>query len=181
MQRIGNLIDLNSSTTKTKKNPFDISADDVDKVMAWHKIIEGVYNCKPLPTEGVVAWVATLGHCKKPIMDQVVAHWIREERLAPKPSDLLGLYREFFSTHASEHKLNKLYDDDNPCPYCLNCGWVRIYYTSDPTDTYNSGVVGCSCDKNTGWIQKFLQDDKYEWNEKGRGFITKWVGSKASL
>lgn len=152
-----------------KPQEYQFSDADVDKVTNWHKVLEGVYNVRPLPPAGLIAWVNTLGHCDNQIMGQIIKGWVAEEPQAPKPADLTRLYRQYRDNMRSEEsRRRKELGIDEDCPYCYGTKWIRLYRGKE------EGVVPCSC-QQTGYLKILLTDGKWEWVDSKRGFVMKWI------
>lgn len=158
----------------------------VDKILAWHRILEGVYNVRPLPDPGLIAWVSALQYCKQSIMDQAIREWINEHNTAPKPADLLSAYyaiidKQEWAQKCREHENIRLDADGKvlyKCPYCRDIGYFA-QFCGGISDTYNTKMYRCSCNKNEGNLAKALADARWEFDFNAGGFVRRktWVGN----
>lgn len=158
----------------------------IDKVKAWHQVLEGVYNIRPLPPAGVIAWVSVLQECKQGIMDAVIRDWVRENSTAPKPADLLREYRYITAANRQQQKSdaqrNMRFDADGEplynCPYCRDTGFFLQYYGQNADDSYHSRAYQCSCDQRSGILSEALNDGRWEFDFSAWGFVRRksWVG-----
>lgn len=162
---------------------FDEKA--IDKVKAWHQVIEGVYNVRALPPAGVIAWVSVLHDCQQATMDAVIRDWVRENSIAPKPADLLREYRLVRDSQAQQQKEDAhrdiRFDADGEriynCPYCRDTGFFMQYYGVDASDTYHSRAYVCSCDQRSGILSEALNDMRWKFDFSAGGFVRRraWV------
>ena len=177
MQQIGEV--TNVIAYQPPQQAINVKPEDVDKVMSWHKIIEGVYNVRALPEAGVIAWVATLGNCDGSIMSQIIKGWVAEQAQAPKPADLLKLYREYKANQQATEASQKILNRDNTvkCKYCQDQHYFRVYLGKDEKDTYNTNCYRCSC-CGDGELEKILADKDFIYSETAKGFVRNnhWIG-----
>lgn len=176
MERIGNNQDV--ITYQPPQQALNIKPADVDKVLAWHKIFEGVYNVRALPEAGVIAWVGTLGHCDNQIMSQIIKGWLSEQSQAPKPADLLKLYREYRANQKAAEASQKIINRyEVKCKYCQDQKYFKVFLGKDEKDTYNTCCYKCSC-CGEGQLEKILAETDFVFSETAKGFVrnNQWIG-----
>jgi hypothetical protein len=176
MQKI-NTIDI---SIEQEQEQNTVKPEDVDKITVWHKFLEGTFNCRPLPTEGLIVWVSTLGHCDNKTMLNVIKDWAKYNNAAPKPSDLLARYNEYKRSEPAK-KETKIIDGEvvYNCPYCHDTGWFTTYYgdTEKHGSLAESYVCKCEHDPKFGNLGKALSAAEWHYDHELRGFIKHgWVG-----
>ncbi len=168
--------------------PFALDPEGVKRVESYLRMIQGVYNLRPLNQEGVLAWVSVLGDCEPRLLGYVVRDWLKEENRAPKPSDLLREYQRRKRNQRQSH-LAPAYlggEEAYACPYCKDKKLLLIQ--SGGRDLYGEVEYGCSCrcDPGSGNLRRFLSDPTFEFDGGGvygvfrrkRGWIGEEEGGK---
>lgn len=132
----------------------------------------------PLDEIGLYAWVSVLGQCNKGYLGEALKYWITAEPKAPKPADLIRVYKDQRTEAAKEVK-NKATRETligevvYKCPYCRDTGWMFI----DRGNGYDT-VSDCLCQRSNAESDlASIKRNGWEFDYKKRAWRrTAWMG-----
>jgi len=180
---ISNIIN-NGLVIQQEKHKSDMpSADAIRATEKWVRMIQACYNSKELTKDAVIVWAGLLGKCNDSIMTKAVKEWMAIEPKAPKPAELLALYKQKCKRGDYAQTANYVMaesPDGEPlyrCPYCQDNGFLA-FQRNEPDMYGDIDYWPCSCDKRIGSLGAILADPRYWWDVKKKRFSLKWAGDK---